>query len=730
MSGTATDPRSPGSGPDAVDCVLDRCTRDTGAYAGGLYVLCPDEQVLRLAVLSGISRRIASPWARVPLQAASPVSDAVRQGALVWIGSQEELARRYPQLALVLPHPFALVAAPISTGARRWGGLVLHWSSAHPPALSTRERALITDACRRLGPILRRAADSGRVVAGPEPRILSPSRKRAAGPAEAQAAADFAERLPSGCCALDPDGRITFLTTAAAELLGAGIPELLGARPWEALAWLDNPVAEDRYRAAVLSRRPTSFTTRRPPDQWLSFHLYPDASGISVRIVPTSSADAAPPPHLLHPAPPAEPGRATALYHLMHLAATLTEAVGVQDVVDRVADQILPAFGAQALALMAAEEGRLRIIGFHGYPAALMDRFDAVPLTSDTPAVHVLTTGIPSFFGTFDDLRTAYPPAVLQDDMAAWAFLPLITSGRPVGSLVLAFDRPRAFPAEERSVLTSTAGLIAQALDRARLHDATQQLSHDLQAGLLPRTLPRVPGLDVAARYLPAGYGMDVGGDFYDLIRLDETTVAATIGDVQGHNVQAATLMGQVRTAVHASAGAPPGEVLARTNRLLTDLDAGLFTSCLYAHLDLVRHSACLATAGHPPPVLRHPDGRTEILEPPPGLLLGIDPAADYPTMNVPLLPGAVLALYTDGLVEAPGTDIEDAITALAGRLAHERYHSMDALADTLITHAQHTAPRSDDVALLLISPHVVGLQLSRARRVGPPRPPRTPGPS
>ncbi|MFH9087398.1 hypothetical protein [Streptomyces sp. NPDC017673] len=147
MSDTAAEPRSPGSGPDAVDSVLDHCARKTGAYAGAVYVLSPDGQVLQLAVLSGISRRIASPWARVPLQAASPVSDAVRQGVLVWIGSQEELARRYPQLALVLPHPFALVAAPISTGARTWGGLVLHWSSAHPPTLGTQERAVIADAC-------------------------------------------------------------------------------------------------------------------------------------------------------------------------------------------------------------------------------------------------------------------------------------------------------------------------------------------------------------------------------------------------------------------------------------------------------------------------------------------------------------------------------------------------------------------------------------------------------
>ncbi|MGY5100507.1 SpoIIE family protein phosphatase [Streptomyces sp. 900105245] len=671
MSEAVTGSSAAGSGPEAVGAVLGRLARDAGAYASALYLMPPDREVLQLAMLSGLSMRIASPWSRVALAAATPVSDAVRERRLVWIGGQEELARRYPQLALVLPHPFAMAAAPIVTGDRAWGGVVLHWAGTHASVLSAQEQDAISGACHDLGLLLREAAGSGHpVVAGPEPRVLPTLRPRATTPAEAQAAVDFAERLPSGCCALDQDGRITFLTTAAAELLDADIPDLLGRRPWEALRWLDNPVAEDR-----------------------------------VRVVPTHSGGAVVPPHLLHPAPAAGPGRATALYHLMHLAATLTEAVGVRDVVEKVADQVLPAFGAQALALMATEEARLRIIGFRGYSAELLHRFDAAPLSSDTPAVHVLTTGAAKFFGTFTDLKRAYPPAVLQDGMAAWAFLPLITSGRPVGSLVLAYDRPRAFPPEERSFLTSAAGLIAQALDRARLYDAKQQLAHNLQAGLLPRTLPGVPGLDVAARYLPASRGMEIGGDFYDLIRLDESTAAAAIGDVQGHNVQAATLMGQVRTAVHATAGASPGEVLARTNRLLNDLDAGLFTSCLYAYLDLDRQCACLATAGHPPPILRHPDGRAEILPLPPGVLLGIDPAADYPTTEVPFPPGSVLALYTDGLVEAPGTDIEDAIDALADRLAHARERTMDALADTLIDQARLTEPRSDDIALLLIHP-------------------------
>ncbi|MFD0070685.1 GAF domain-containing SpoIIE family protein phosphatase, partial [Streptomyces sp. NPDC127574] len=138
---------------------------------------------------------------------------------------------------------------------------------------------------------------------------------------------------------------------------------------------------------------------------------------------------------------------------------------------------------------------------------------------------------------------------------------PLIVSGRPVGCCILSYDRPHDFGADERAVLTSLAGLIAQALDRARLYDATRDLAHGLQQALLPRSLPSLPGLECAARYLPASRGMDIGGDFYDVIRIDATTAAAVIGDVQGHNVAAAALMGQVRTAIHAAAGAPPDQV-------------------------------------------------------------------------------------------------------------------------------------------------------------------------
>ncbi|MFG2639650.1 SpoIIE family protein phosphatase [Streptomyces sp. NPDC048370] len=690
---------------EQLDAAVADVVRATEASVALVYLLPPGERILYLAVVSGAPEQITAPWARIDLGTPIPVADAIREGRLVWLSGREEIARRYPRLGLVLPYDFILAAAPITNGTPVSGGLVLLWPIWRPPELSPAERHAIDGFCRTAGDLLQRIADSGQLALAVEkPRVLPPPSSPAPEQDDALAVVNFAERLPVGCCAMDLDGRITFINSAATDLVGADAAVLRGARPWEVLPWMREPVFEEHYRAAVVSRQPTSFTALRPPNTWLSFQLYPDASGISVHITPATAPKT---PHVSRgqPPPSAELAGATSLYHLMHLAAALTEAVGVNEVVDLVADQIVPAFGPKALALLTAEEGRLRIIGYRGYTAELMDRFDAQPLTSPTPTARVLSTGVPSFFADFADLQREYPSAVHLDNMASWAFLPLIASDRVVGSLVLAYDQPHPFTPAERAVLTSLAGLISQALDRARLYDTKHELAHTLQSVLLPHTLPRIPGLDVAARYLPAGRGMDIGGDFYDLIRRDDTTVAVAIGDVQGHSITAAALMGQVRTAVHAhaTAGTPPGKVLARTNRLLVDLDPGLFTSCLIAHIDLARHRAQLASAGHPPPILRHPDGRTEVLHVTPGLLMGIDAEAGYPTTEIPLPPGTVLVLYTDGLVEIPGLDIDDTTADLARQLVQAGGRTMDDVADTLVEYATASAPRHDDIALLLI---------------------------
>ncbi|AYN38886.1 phosphatase [Streptomyces dangxiongensis] len=695
---------------EARDAAFAETVRRAGATIGALYLLTPDGQQLCLDVLYGAPADFAVPWTRIPVTAPAPVADALRDDRVVWVASQEEMARGYPRTAMALPYPLALAAAPV-TGIRRWGALLLMWPAARPPYMTQRERGHIASSCGRLARLIEEAVDHGAFpVPGDRPRVLAPDRvRRSAGPE--MAAADFVERLPGGSCALDLDGNFTYLSAGACELLGREAGDLLGTLPWQSLRWLDEPVYEDRYRAAVISREPVVFTACRPPDRWLDFHLYPDVSGISVRIVP-SGGERPPSPASPYSSRTTPATRAGRLYQLMHLAAALTEVVGVQDVIDLVADQIMPAFGAQSLVLSAADAGRLRITGYRGYDPESVERLDGLPLdTVFTPVGRVLRSGVPAFFADPEDMRRSYPEASVVSGKQAWAFLPLIVSGRPVGCCILSYDEPRVFPAEDRAVLTSLAGLIAQALDRARLYDTKRDLAHGLQQALLPRTLPAVTGLRVAARYLPATRGMDIGGDFYDLIPLGDSAVAAVIGDVQGHDAAAAALMGQVRTAVHAHAalGTTPDQVLAGTNRLVTDLCPDLFTSCLYAHFDLAGRRVTLASAGHPPPVVRLPGRGTRPLDVPPGPLLGIDPEAAFPVTEIPLTPGLMLVLYTDGLVERPGADLEDSIIALAHHLAQADTGDLEALIDTLVGKAGTSWQRTDDIALLVLhetTPH------------------------
>ncbi|MFJ1705039.1 SpoIIE family protein phosphatase [Kitasatospora sp. NPDC088346] len=686
---------------EALTAVVDEC----GASSGGVYLLPDHEDVLHLAAVRGLPAEFIAPWTRTALAAPAPTSDALREHRLVWSGSQQDFARMYPRIAVTMPYHFALAAAPIRTAERRWGALLLLWPGAHPPHLTPVERDRITAGSDRLADLLARAAGVGLPVTAPgRPRVLPLQLDEAKLPASAATA--FAERLPGGSCGLDLNGRVTFLTEAACDLLGAEREDLLGAIPWQALPWLDDPVYEDRYRAAIISRQPVAFTALRPPDHWLDFRLYSGEDGISVRITPANSGpDAAAVPARPRPAPVSRAGQ---LYQIMHLAAALTEAVTADDVIALVAEQIMPAFDAQGLAMMSAEDGRLQVTGYRGYTAEQMDRFNSIPLDERiAPMMRAITAGAPGFFGAPAELARAYPEVPQVTGKKAWAVLPLITSGRPVGCCLLAYDEPHRFAADERTVLTSLAGLIAQALDRAHLYDTKSRLAHGLQQALLPHALPAVAGLRIASRYLPATRGMDIGGDFYDLIRLGPTEAAAVIGDVQGHNVPAAALMGQVRTAVHATAGAAPDQVLVRANRLLCDLDPDLFTTCLYAHLDLAAHRAYVVSAGHPPPLLRPPGEATRVLDIPPGLPLGVDTGSAYPITDVPFDVGALMLLYTDGLVEAPDTDLDRALAVVAARLDRAA-PDLETVATDLVATAQQSGQRADDIATLLLraTPH------------------------
>ncbi|MFF9765690.1 SpoIIE family protein phosphatase [Streptomyces sp. NPDC014636] len=672
------------------------------AHSGAVYLLRPDEPVLEMAVHAGMPRAFAAPWERVGLSAPLPLADAVRERRLVWVGGEEEMARRYPRIAVVLPYPFAMAAVPVATERQVYGAVFVTWPGAHPPALSDGERDHLWAACARLALRLERSGQERRRRAL-EDDVLATPVSGVADTLGSVEAARMVSRLPYGLVSLDLHGRITFVNTAAAELLGRPARELLGVLLWASVPWLNDPVYEDRYRAALLSQQVASFVALRPPGDWLSFRLYPSTSGLSVRI---SRARAV--AEMAQEAPRTGPGpsRLVTISQVLSLAGALTEAVGVEDVVQLVWNEVAPAVGSQALAVLGSQGGRLHVLGHRGYPAPhVVERFDGLPLSERTPGTQALNTGVPAFFDSRKELERLYPSRhETPDGFAAWAYLPLIASGRPVGTCVLAYAEPHVFPADERAVLTSLGGLIAQALERAMLYDTKHRLAHGLQQALLPHSLAPPAGIEAAARYLPATHGMEIGGDFYDLVPT-RPLAAAVIGDVQGHNVTAAGLMGQIRTGVRAytTVGQAPHEVMSSTNRLLIDLGADLFASCLYLRLDPAHGRAVMARAGHPPPLLRRPDGRVRVLDLAGGPLLGIDAAAVYPTTEVSLAPGSLLALYTDGLVESPGVDIEDALVGLGELLTDIGDQPLERLADEVVRHSAAARQRVDDVAVLLL---------------------------
>ncbi|OKK03563.1 diguanylate cyclase [Streptomyces sp. CB03234] len=513
-----------------------------------------------------------------------------------------------------------------------------------------------------------------------------------------------ADRLAGGICSLDRLGRITFVSSGAETLLGRGRPQLIGRVLWEALPWFGRPAYEDNFRAALLSDEPVHFLAHRDPESWLSVSLYPGHEGLTMTFAAaeqpayTPGSVASPGAGLGSPA-----DRASMPYRPVALAIALTEAVTARQVSAVVTEELLPAFGGRQLAIYLLSERHLHLAWETGFPQGFLDRFDGVGLDARLPGVETLTTGRPIFFESMQRLAAAYPGIPMDAHVGARAFLPLIASGRPVGSCILGFDQPRGFSPEERTVLTALAGLIAQALERARRYDSEAALARGLQDALLPHTLPRLHDVDTAGRYLPGTQGMEVGGDWYDVIDTGRG-IALIIGDVQGHGVAAAATMGQLRSAVRAFAlsGHDPEEVMSGTNRLLIDLDAGQFATCCYIVLDAATGLTRAVRAGHLQPLLRHPDGTTEVLDLPGGVVLGVDPEAAYPVTELRLAPGDVLALFTDGLVERPGTDIDLGIERLRGALSGVGASPLAATAERLIREATGAHDRPDDIALLL----------------------------
>ncbi|WP_240801467.1 SpoIIE family protein phosphatase [Streptomyces sp. A1136] len=669
-----------------------------GGYAGGVYLRTRTDGLLRLAALEGLPGRLFRPWWRMHVNRPYPVAEAFRSGQAVHLPDAESAMRRFPQLTAGLPFTFGSLYEPVTAGDERFGVLMVLRPATPGVAVEPEHRERMRNVAARL------AAELAALTAGGEPVLWDGDPFSPPPPVPRGGAETAVDRLAQAVLSMDRQGRIRYANAAAAALSATEGRPLLGEVLWEALPWLGHPAYEDHFRAVFMAREPVHFVARQghpPAGTWLSVGLYPGPDGVTVTVGSAGSDRYA--PGTEGSGSPAE-GSSSALYRPVALAIALTEAVTARQVSAVVTEELLPAFGGRQLAIYLLDERHLHLAWETGFPRGFLDRFDGVGLDVRLPGVETLTTGRPLFFESMEHLAAAYPGIPLDTHVGARAFLPLIASGRPVGSCILGFDTPRGFGAEERTVLTALAGLIAQALERARRYDSEAALARGLQSALLPHRLPVRDHVVTVGRYLPGTVGMDVGGDWYDVAETGPDTLALVIGDVQGHGVAAAATMGQLRSAVRAFAlgGNAPEQVVRGTNRLLIDLDPGQIASCCYVELDRTTGRARAVRAGHPQPLLRHPGGRTEVLNLRGGVVLGVDAAASYPVTEFALEPGALLALYTDGLVEVPGTDIDAGVERLRVALAAARPVPLTETADRLAGGAGATGDRPDDIALLL----------------------------
>jgi GAF domain-containing protein len=400
---------------------------------------------------------------------------------------------------------------------------------------------------------------------------------------------------------------------------------------------------------------------------------------------------------------------------LQTVTAALVSASTSADVYAAMGSVVRPSAGGRGTVVLLRDGDRLVLTYHAGYEPDVVDQLRSIPLTHPYPATEVAVTGRPRYLSSLAEFKTAQMDAdipVAAGGRRAWAFLPLASAGQVLGALVIGYTEPREFDDRERGNLMAFSGLCAQALQRALLFEAQLSIAADLQRALLPAALPDVNGARHAARYLPWTRGADVGGDWYDLIRLGSDAIAMVIGDVVGHSANAAATMGQLRNALRAYAaeGHSPTGVMERVNSLLLRLEPDAVATCCYLEVHLAEGTATAVLAGHPPPVLRAWDDARplQLRSGPP---LGVLDNPRYVDTTFLLPTGCNLLLYTDGLVEDRRYDLDRGLAELCAAVRTAPTSEPEALLDHVLAADVGPRPRSDDVAMLLL---IVDIELPR----------------
>ncbi|MBB5135884.1 PAS domain S-box-containing protein [Thermocatellispora tengchongensis] len=381
---------------------------------------------------------------------------------------------------------------------------------------------------------------------------------------------------------------------------------------------------------------------------------------------------------------------------LQEITADLSGALTADEVATVIVRHVMPITGTSALVSMPDESRTLVTIAVSGDEPRDRDGF---PGELPGELARVMRDRMPCWHAVTSEGR-------------GYALLPMAVEDQVLGVLGVRLPEGRRLTGAEQDELIAIAGLGGRAAQRAGRFDIEHRAAATLQHSLLPERLPCVPGLDTWASYITAASDTTIGGDWYDLLPLEDDRIAVVIGDVSGHGVAAAAVMGQIRSSLSAylMEGHDPGQALVRTARMAEALEPDLMVTVCCGVLHLESGILEYANAGHPPPLVCRSDGHVGYLRSAVSPPLGIGEREPYQTFREPLPPGTTLVLYTDGLIERRGESIDEGMTRLAERLAESR-GDLKELGKRLLL-PMLGVEGTDDTALLLVRTNGAPLSL------------------
>jgi len=523
---------------------------------------------------------------------------------------------------------------------------------------------------------------------------------------------------PSGMAVVAPDGRLTQVNRALAEMVGRSQAELAGSR-WESIihpderagdrAALDELVkgeralyrgerrclrADGRVRVFTLNVSPMAGPGDRP------IQLIAQLEDVTER----KHADRERAERLREQAARADAEAvAQMVRNLQLISDTALTHLALDDLLPELLDRIGEILGADAVSVLLTEPDGDGLVQRASRGGAGEDAARVPPGRGGSLAGRVAQERRPIVIEDADD----------EGELRSLIGVPLIAEGEVRGVVQVGSRAPRSFDDNDAALLSLVADRAALAIANASLYEREHRIVETLQRSLLPARLPNLPGMSIAAHYSPGG--ADVGGDWYDAIELGGGGVGLAMGDVVGHGIEAASLMGELRNALRAYAldGFSPGDVLAKLNHLVAQMERNQMATLVYAVIDADWTQLRFAGAGHPPPLLVGPDGSAEYLWDARSTPLGVGGYGGYEEGSASLEGGSTLALYTDGLVEVRG----ESLTAGLDRLKEAVLAGPgqpQALCDHVIASLLGSRAARDDVAFLALRTVALAPELIR----------------